>query len=95
MALLCRLFTCVAVLCLSLYAYIDQHNAVTQLRLAIPALKKQLLEIQERNEALEYQVSRLESPTRLMDLLDEPRYAHFRFPRNEDLVTLERSDAAE
>lgn len=75
-----RIFICIVTASLALYAYIDKHNDLTELRLAIPALSKKLYAIKEENIRLRYEIERFESPIHLMELMRKPEYSHLKFP---------------
>lgn len=71
--------------------YIDRLNDLTRLRLEIPQHMKDLKALQEENEALQYEIDRFESPIYLMELLKKPEYSHLKFPREKEVVVIERA----
>ncbi len=84
-----RLLICIFCAGLTLYAYIDKQNSLTELRIAIPSLDKQVKQIRVENKRLQYEIERLESPDHLLSLADQPEYSHLRFPYNEEVIILE------
>jgi hypothetical protein len=87
--LLCmRLFACIFTVGITLYAYIDKQNELTELRLAIPALAKNLRNIQEENVRLKYEIERFESPIHLMELARKPEFGHLKYPYLKDEIAL-------
>ncbi len=82
------LFICIASAGLFLYAFIDKQNELTELRLAIPALSKDVKAIQDENVRLQYEVDRFESPIHLMELSRKPEFGHLRYPYIRDVLIL-------
>lgn len=84
-----------------LYAYLEQQNDVTKLRIQVPKLAREVRIIEEKNTQLRYQIERFENPKHLMTLAKRPEYSHLKHPTiNEILVakpgpTLEIKAAAE
>jgi hypothetical protein len=80
MGLLIRLLICILFVGLTLYKYIDKLNELTELRLSIPTISKELKEIQEKNLELHYAIERFESPLHLMELARKPEFGHLKYP---------------
>lgn len=85
-----RLFLCILILGISLYSYIYKQNELTELRLAIPSLAKEVRHIQETNHRLKYEVDQFESPIHLMELMRMPEFGGLKFGYNQDVVILPR-----
>jgi len=83
-----RILLCIAIFGITLYAYVENRNRLTKLRLGIPALEKELHEIWEENIRLQYEIERFESPIHLMELWRQPEYSHFRHPLLEEVVII-------
>lgn len=75
-----RFFVCIFAIGVSLIAYIDKQNEVTELRLAIPVLAKDVRSIQEENIRLKYEIESFESPIHLMELMRKPEFGHLKYP---------------
>ena len=84
-----RIFFCLLFAGWMLYAYIDQHNALVELRLLIPQVTKDLKALQEENRRLKYEIDRFESPIHLMELARKPEFSHLKYPQNRDVVILQ------
>ncbi|MCP5469501.1 MAG: hypothetical protein H7A36_03230 [Chlamydiales bacterium] len=89
LGLLIRLFICIVALGTFLYLYIDKQNRITCLRLQIPALAKELEQIQQESVRLQFEVDQFENPIHLMELARKPQYSHLRHPRVNEIVTIE------
>ena len=87
-ALYRKLFICLIILGLTLYAFIVKGNQVTEMRLAVPALAKKVRMLQEENSRLEYEIEQFENPIHLMELKMKPELSHLKFPYIEELITL-------
>src|SRR5438045_707399 len=88
MILLGRIFICILGAGVLLYAYIDKQNELTELRLQIPQLAKEVKSIQEENTRLQYEIDRFESPIHLMELSRKPEFGHLKHPYLSDIITL-------
>lgn len=75
-----RIFVCIFAAGLTLFGYIEKQNELTELRLAIPTLDKEVKSLQEENTRLAYEIAHFESPAHLMELMRKPEYSHLRFP---------------
>lgn len=73
-----RIFTCIAAAGMTLLAYIEKQNDLTELRLAIPALAKEVKNLQEDNIRLTYEIRHFESPTHLLELSQKPEFSHMK-----------------
>lgn len=86
--LLFRLLICIFALGGFLYAYIDKQNDLTELKMEIPELAKQLRNLEEGNNQLSLEVERLENPSHLIELLREKEYSHLRYPYVNEVVVI-------
>lgn len=87
-----RVFICIAVAGLTLFAYIDKQNELTGLRLLIPALTKEVKGIQEENIRLKYEIERFESPIHLMEMMRKPEFSHLKYPYLSEELFLPKAD---
>lgn len=83
-----KLFICLIILGLTLYAFIVKGNQVTEMRLAVPALAKKVRTLHEENSRLRYEIEQFENPIHLMELKMKPELSHLKFPYMEELVIL-------
>lgn len=81
---LCILFTGTL-----LYSYISRLNDLTILRRMIPALEKEVKEIQEENVRLQYAIQQFRTSSHLLELLAQPEYRHLKFLNSDQIITLE------
>ncbi|HEV8050879.1 MAG TPA: hypothetical protein VGP47_00175 [Parachlamydiaceae bacterium] len=75
-----RLFICILAAGLTLFGYIEKQNELTELRLAIPSLAKEVKSLQEENIRLTYEIEHFESPIHLMELMRKPEFSHLKYP---------------
>jgi len=73
-----RIFICIVVAALTLFAYIEKQNELTELRLIIPALAKEVKDIEQINIRLTYEIEHFESPINLMKLKQKPEFSHLK-----------------
>lgn len=85
---LLQLFFCIGIVGVCLYVYIDHQNDVTELRLAIPVLEKEVKRIQEENTQLQYEIDLIENPIHLMDLVRQPEFSYLKYPHLNEIITL-------
>lgn len=83
-----RLFICILAAGLTLFGYIEKQNELTELRLAIPSLAKEVKSLQEENIRLTYEIEHFESPIHLMELMRKPEFSHLKYPFLPDEVFL-------
>jgi|EndMetStandDraft_5_1072996.scaffolds.fasta_scaffold905662_2 cell division protein FtsL len=83
-----RIFVCIVAVGITLYFYIDKQNEIVELRIAIPALAKEVKALHEENNRLQYQIDRFESPEHLMELARKPEFTHLKFPKGEEVIVL-------
>jgi len=86
--LLARLLICIATLGLFLFAYLNQAVAITQVRLQIPHLAKDVNMLIEELRQLRYEIERFENPVHLMELAREPQFGHLRYPLCDEIYNL-------
>jgi hypothetical protein len=86
-----RCLICITAGGFALFSHIDKQNELTELRLAIPVLAKEVKALTEENISLKYDVDRFESPIHLMELMRKPEFGHLKFPYTKDEIFLERS----
>lgn len=74
-----------------LYAYLVRQNSITELRLQIPSLCKEVEQIEEENTRLQFIIDTFENPVHLIELSRTPEYRHLKHPLNKDIVTIRES----
>lgn len=87
-ATLVRVFLCIFCAGVLLYAYIEQQNALTRLRLDIPVLSKEIRDLKETNTQLKYEIERFESPEHLLELSASRQFSHLKHPLLKDIIAL-------
>lgn len=88
MGLLVRLLICISFAGLMLYKYIDKLNDLTELRLSIPVLAREVKEIHEQNLEFQYAIDCFESPLHLMELARKPEFGHLKYPTINEVIQL-------
>lgn len=87
-----RITFCIFMAGLTLNLYINDLNKLTSLRLAIPALIKEVKSIHDENIQIQYEIERFESPIHLMELLRKPEFSHLHYPYVADVLILHYED---
>lgn len=87
-----RLFVCVLIVGTTLYAYVHKHNTLTEMRIRLPLLTRELQAIEEENVRLQFSVEKFENPLHLMEIARKPQYAHLKHPSITDIITLQIPD---
>lgn len=88
MGSLIRLLLCISIAGLALYKYIDKLNELTELRLSIPVLAREVKEIHEKNIELQYAIEHFESPVHLMEIARKPEFGHLKYPSISEVILL-------
>jgi hypothetical protein len=86
-----RIAFCIFIAGLTLYLYIDDLNKLTGLRLAIPAIVKEVKSIHDENIQIQYEIEMFESPIHLMELLRKPEFSHLHYPYVKDVIILKNA----
>jgi uncharacterized coiled-coil protein SlyX len=84
-----RFLFCVGVVTLFLFAYVEQHNRLTRLRIEVPLQEKKLKELQDENTRLQFEIEKFENPLNLMELAKKPQFSHLKHPYVTDIITVE------
>ena len=90
-----RIFICIFAFGLCLYLFIVKQNELTELKLAIPSLKKDVDLLLRENTQLRYEKERFENPAYLMKLLEQPEYGHLKHPLIEEIIILSEPEEPE
>ena len=72
--------------------YIDKQNDLTEIKIEIPRLKKEVSHIIEDNKQLHYQIDQFESPEHLLKLSIEPEFSHLKQPLDHQVIQLEEEE---
>ncbi len=75
-----RLLLCVLFSGFCLYSFIDQQNEVTEVRIKLPKVAKEIRAIVEESRRLQYEIEQFENPGHLMQLARRPEYSHLKHP---------------
>lgn len=95
MAFLFRVLFCVFISGFFLYLFVAKQNQLTEIRLTIPALQKELQKLRAENQRLQYEIDSFESPLKLMELSEKPIFHHLKQPYLEDIITLPTGESQE
>jgi len=93
MNLILRLFFCVLFLGFCLYSFIDLQNEVTEMRIKLPKLAKEMKAIEEENGRLKYEIEQFENPEHLMQLARTPQFSHLKHPLLKEIISAEQGVA--
>ena len=93
-SLLMRCGFCLTLFGFSLFSYLNTQNDVTQLKIRLPEVEKEILLIQEENRRLCYQIEQFENPANLIELAHHPEYAHLKHPLLKEILTVPEAFAS-
>ncbi len=91
--LLLKLGFCLGVLSLCLYSYLNKQNELTHLKIRLPQLEKEIKLVREENCRLQYEIDRVESPVRLIELAHHPEFSHLKHPLMKEILTVDEGIA--
>jgi hypothetical protein len=92
MGFLVRLFCCIFILGISLFAYVSKHNVLTEKRMRVPLLAKELQAVDEQNVRLRFSIEKFESPLHLMELVRKPEFSHLKHPVWTDIIVVGKEE---
>jgi hypothetical protein len=84
-----RILICIVVMGAFLYAYILKQNVITELRLQIPMVARELEAIKQENVRLQFEIDQFESPQHLMELSNQPQFSHLKHPLLNEIISIE------
>jgi hypothetical protein len=83
-----RAVICITAAGVALFAYINRHNQLIELRRKIPRVSKEVKSLLEDNNRLKYEIDRFESPIHLMELLRKPEFSHLQYVYTRDVIEI-------
>ncbi len=86
--LLLKLGICLGVLGLCLYSYLETQNELTQLKIRIPDVEKEIKIVREENRRLAYEIDQFENPAHLIELAHHPEFSHLKHPLLREILTV-------
>ncbi len=86
--LLSRLGVCLAVFGFCLYSYLEAQNKLTELKIHLPDIDKEVRLLQEENRKLAYEIDRFQSPAHLIELVSFPEFSHLKHPVLQEILTV-------
>ncbi len=60
------------------FFYIREHNRLTELRILVPKLEKEVLDLEAEKIRLEYQLEEFMNPHRLEEVARRAQYSHLK-----------------
>lgn len=84
-----RVLICIGVIGCFLYAYISKQNSITELRLQIPTVAKELEGVLQENTRFQFEIDQFENPQHLMELAGTPQFSHLKYPLLDEIITIE------
>lgn len=79
---------CILTISFAIYFYINAHNRLIEMQLAIPPLQKKMREILADNDRLQFEIDRFESPKHLMELAERPEFSHLKPSYTRDILVV-------
>lgn len=86
--LLVKLGVCLGVFGLCLYSYLDAQNNLTELKIRLPEVEKEIKLIREENRRLAYEIDLMENPNHLIELAHRPEFSHLKHPLIQEILTV-------
>lgn len=74
-----------------LYAYVQQQNDLTCLRIELPTLHDEVRLLQEENARLALEIDQFENPKHLMQIANRPEFSHLRHPIIDEILVLDEA----
>jgi len=67
---------------------LNRQNELTHLKIRLPQLEKEIKLISEENCRLQYEIDRIGSPTRLIELAHHPEFSNLKHPLMKEVLNL-------
>ena len=84
-----KVIVCAFSFCTALYAYLQQQNDLTILRIELPTLTDEVRLLQEENMRLSLIIDQFENPKHLMQLAKRPEFSHLKHPIFDEIIVLD------
>lgn len=78
-----------------LYSYFDKQNELTQMKIRLPILEKEIKQVRDETRRLRYEVDQFESPSHLIELAHCPEFSHLKHPLLKEILTVPESIVAQ
>lgn len=72
------------------YAYLEEQNAYTRLRIQIPKMQKALSVLEEENARLIFEIDQFEHPANLKDLRKHIEFFHLKYPVSDKIFVIHK-----
>lgn len=76
-----------------LYKYLNKVNELTEHKLLLPKIEKEIYILKEDSERLQYIIDQFENPTHLMELSRSPEYSHLKHPLFKNVLKVQEGVA--
>lgn len=73
------------------YSYLTQQNDLTEMRMEIPELMRDMESLRQEIAVLEYQVEAFQNPRNLLQIAMQNQYRHLKLPRLQEVAFLDTS----
>lgn len=73
-------------------AYVSKHNVLTERRMRVPILAKELQAIDEENVRLRFAIEKFENPLNLMEIARKPEFSHLKHPLISEIIVVENQE---
>ncbi len=87
--LLIKVFLCALSFGGALYAYVQQQNDLTYVRIELPVLSDEVRLLQEENMRLSLEIDHFENPKHLMQLANRPEFSHLKHPIVDEIIVMD------
>ena len=88
-----KLIICLFVFGVCLYSYINKQNELTALKMELPKLAKDIVDLKEEIKKMQYEVESYENPQYFMDLVRKPQFGYLKHPFIEEVLQVTESVA--
>lgn len=89
-----RLGVCVAIFGYCLFSYLEQQTIVTQLKIQLPEIEREIASLREESRRLQYEIERFENPGHLIELAHLPEFSHLKHPLLREILTVPEAIAS-
>lgn len=83
-----KLFICLFTFAICLYSFIEKQNQLTSLKIELPKVAKEIDDLKDEIQKIQYEVGLFENPAYLMQLVRQPEFGHLKHPFVEDVLNM-------
>jgi hypothetical protein len=89
-----RASVCTAVLGWCVFSYLETQTSLTDAKIQLPKLEKEIASIREEAQRIQYEIDQFQAPNHLIEMAHRPEYSHLKHPLLKEILTVPEAIAS-